>query len=508
MLHSVAPKKDRAAAGRAGGSFPVFVSATALSSSHLFDLFLHHLSLPTTTAVAPGTSTEQWREVLSVIRNRLSSHEYATWFAPAEFLGAEDDVVVIRVPNAVFANHLEGEYRDRILDAFAATGIPMAAVRCSVSGDSIPAGNQPPDLADVPLRNPVRNGGLPHTISRSESLAASFTFDSFVVGSSNRCAHAAAQAVSERGVQYSPFNPLLIYGNAGLGKTHLLQAIARRYLELNPGRRILHTRGEAFSGHVVNAVRSQDLYGFRNHCAQLDMLLVDNIQFIAGLDRFGRSAEEFFHALTALSEQGRQIVLTCDSHPRDVRNLDARIKSRLESGLTTDIGKPDWEMRTAIVRSKATALAMELPDGVAETIASRYQNNVGELQGFLNSLAASSRADGVKISRVLLDRILSAHPSRRSPRPSIQDVQAAVAKAFGMAPLRLVGPQRSKALVLARHVAMYLCRETTGRTLKDIGREFRRDHSTVTYGIRRIATARERDLGLNRILERLLGQLS
>ena len=170
-------------------------------------------------------------------------------------------------------------------------------------------------------------------------------------------------------------------------------------------------------------------------------------------------AEEFFHALTALSERGRQVVLTCDCHPRDIRNLDARIKSRLESGLATDVGKPDWEMRTAIVRGKAAALGMELPDGVAETIASRYKNNVGELQGLLNSLVASSQANGVKISSVFLQRILSAHPSRRSPRPSIQDVQTAVAKAFGMAPLRLIGPQRGKALVLARHVAMYLCRE-------------------------------------------------
>jgi len=443
--------------------------------------------------------------VLSVIRTSLSPHEYATWFAPAEFLGAEDEVVAIRVPNAMFANHLEGEYRDRILDAFTAAGSPMASVRCSVSGNSVSARDPAHALVQV---HQTRSGGLPETTSRSDSLAASFTFDAFVVGASNRCAHAAAQAVSDRGVQYSPFNPLLIYGSAGLGKTHLLQAIARRYLERNPGRRVLQTRGEAFSGHVVNAVRSQDLYGFRDQCAQLDMLLVDNIQFIAGLDRFGRSAEEFFHALTALSERGRQVVLTCDCHPRDIRNLDARIKSRLESGLTTDVGKPDWEMRTAIVRGKAAALGMELPDGVAETIASRYKNNVGELQGFLNSLIASSRANGVKISSVFLQRILSAHPSRRSPRPSIQDVQTAVAKAFGMAPLRLIGPQRGKALVLARHVAMYLCRETTGRTLKDIGREFRRDHSTVTYGIRRIATARERDLGLNRILERLLDQLS
>lgn len=441
--------------------------------------------------------------MLSVIRSSLPGHEYDTWFVPAQFAGAEDGVAVIRVPNAVFANHLEGTYQDRILRAFGATGYPMTSIRCSLSANGAPQAD-----TDLPPPHTPPTTESPRTSTRSDSLSPAFTFDSFVVGASNRCAHAAAVAVSDRGIQHSPFNPLLIYGKAGLGKTHLLQAIARRFLEQNPGQRILHTRGEVFSAQVVSAVRSQDLYGFRDECAQLDMLLVDNIQFIAGLDRFGRSAEEFFHAVNALSESGRQVVLTSDCHPRDIRNLDSRIKSRLESGLTTDIGKPDWEARTAIVRKKATALGLDLPDGVAETIASRYKNNVRELQGFLNSLVARVRAEGTDISPVLVDRILSTHPEIRTRRPSIQDVQVAVSTAFGVPPLKLVGPQRSKPVVLARHVAMYLCRETTGRTLKEIGKEFRRDHSTVTYGIQRIAAARERDLGLNRILERLLDQVS
>lgn len=465
-------------------------------------------------------------EVLSIIRTSLSSHEFDTWFAPARFAGAEDDVVVIRVPNAMFANHLEGEYRDRILRAFAATGSPVASIRCSVSG-SAPAdsggaaslseeGGAAPGasngLSPVEVVSPhahrARNTESPRPALRSDSLSASFSFDSFVVGASNRFAHSAALDLSNPGVRHSPYSPLLIHTEAGLGKTHLLQAIARRFLEQNPGRKILLTRGDTFSSHVISAVRANDLYGFRNECAQLDMLLVDNIQFIAGLDRFGRVAEEFFHALTLLSDRGRPIVLTSDRDPRDIPNLDGQIKSRLESGLTTDIGKPDWEMRAAIVRRKATSLALELPDGVAETIASRYQNDVRKLEGILNKLVAESNADRVQISSALLDRILSERACRRSRQPSIQEVQVAVAKAFGFAPLRLVGKQRSNVLVLARHVAMYICRKTTGRTLVEIGKEFRRDHSTVTYGIRRIAAARQRDLGLNKLLERLLDQLS
>ena len=483
------------------------------------------LSRLTTVTEAPETTSDQWMEVLSSIKTSLSSHEFDTWFAPAQFVGAENDVVVIRVPNAMFANHLEGEYRDRILRAFAATGSPMAAIRCSVvatppaarrtasrrekdgASPGVPDGL--PAVDDAPTGTPrTPTTESPRSGLRSDSVSASSSFDSFVVGASNRFAYSAALDVSSPGARYSPYNPLLIYGEAGLGKTHLLQAIARRFVEENPGRMVLLTRGDAFSSHVISAVRSNDLYGFRTECARLDMLLVDNIQFIAGLDRFGRVAEEFFHALTALSDRGRRIVLTSDRDPRDIPNLDGQIKSRLESGLTIDIGNPDWEMRAAIVRKKAATLGLELPDGVAETIASRYQNNVRKLEGTLKKLLAESNADRVQISPALLDRILSDHASRRSRQPSIQEVQVAVAKAFGFAPLRLVGKQRSNVLVLARHVAMYLCRKTTDRTLVEIGKEFRRDHSTVTYAIRRVTTARQRDLGLNKLLERLLDQLS
>ena len=451
-------------------------------------------------------------EVLSVIRTSLSAHEFDTWFAPAQFLGAENDVVAIQVPNAMFANHLEGEHRDLILHAFAATGSPMASIRCSVSasppaapgGTDSPAGvdDHPPGAHRVPNVESLRPA------LRSDSVSASFSFDSFVVGASNRFAHSAALDVSNPGGGYSPYNPLLIYGEAGLGKTHLLQAIARRFVEQNPGRKILLTRGDTFSTHVVSAIRSHDLFGFRHECAQLDILLVDNIQFITGLDNFTRVAQEFFHALTALSDRGRPIVLTSDRDPRGIPNLDGQIKSRLESGLATDIGNPDWEMRAAIVRKKAATLGLELPEGVAETIASRYQHDVRKLEGTVNKLFAESSADRVRVSPALLDRVLSERASRRSRQRSIQEVQVAVAKAFGFAPLRLVGKQRSNVLVLARHVAMYLCRQITGRTLVEIGKEFRRDHSTVTYGIRRIAAARKRDLGLNKLLERLLDQLS
>ena len=442
--------------------------------------------------------------MLSFIRTNLPAREYRTWFAPAHFLGAEAGVVRLQVPNDTFANHLEGEYRDWILRAFEAAGTPKTTVRCEVLGASALS----PELPGPSQGARIAVGVESELPIRSEPLKVSFSFDTFVLGASNHYAYSAARDVSDPGIEYSAYNPLLIYGGVALGKTHLLQSVARRLLDENPECRILYTNGRAFSSHVVNAVRTGHLYDFRDACTTLDVLLVDDIQFIPGLDRFGRSTEEFFHTLNALSERGRQVVLTADAHPQEIQNLDGRIKSRLECGLTTEIGQPGWELRVGIVRQKAAALGADIPDGIAETLASHYRNDVSKLEGALKRLVATARYGGIAISADLLDQVLSSLPSRRTRRPSIHEVLIAAATTFGLPALRLTGPRRHQEVVLARHVAMYLCRELTDSTLKEIGKEFRRDHSSVTHGIRKIAGRRESDLGLDRIIERLLSELS
>lgn len=427
----------------------------------------------------------------------VPEREYHNWFASTRLLSKEADFVRIQVPNATFAKQLEGPYRQYVLGALHAAGCPIASVHCEV--------RESPDLSRRP---PGVAHPAPRAAMRSDPLSTNYSFDTFVVGSSNRCAYATALAVSDPAVEYSLYNPLLIYGDVGLGKTHLLQSIARRLLEQDPDMRILYTKGEAFTRQVVNAVRTGDLYSFRDRCITLDVFLVDDLHFIAGLDRFGRSTEEFFHTLNALSERGRQIVLTANAHPSDLQNLDSRIKSRLESGLAADIAPPEWETRVAIVARKADALAMDLPTAAAEKIASRYKNNIRELEGALARVFAVARAEGTtKVSVEFVDRVLSGLPSNRLPRPTIHQVMTATATAFGVPLLRLQGKQRSQDLVLARHVAMYVCREVTGRTLKEIGKEFRRDHSTVTYGLRRVEHQRRRDLGLDRLVERLIREL-
>ena len=452
------------------------------------------LAPPLITSDLRETARGRWQNALALIRRRIPEREFRTWFEPTRLLGEADKVVRLEVPNSTFAERLEGQYHECIVEALRSVGGEGRVVRCEVCGNN----------GAAPRPESLRSERGP---TRSDPLSKSYTFDTFVVGSSNRCAHAAALAVSDPGVAYSPYNPLLIYGDVGLGKTHLLQSIARRLLAGNPNTRILYTKGEAFTRQVVNAVRTNDLYGFRDECTTLDVLLVDDLQFIAGLDRFGRSTEEFFHTLNALSERGRQIVLTANAHPHDIHNLDSRIRNRLESGLATDIGHPEWEMRVAILARKAGALQISLPAGAAERIASRYKNNVRELEGALRRLIAISRAENTDISLELVDRMLTGPPTRTLRRPTMQQVMAATATAFGVPPLRLIGARRSQDVVLARHVAMYICREVSGRTLKEIGAAFRRDHSTVTYGVRRVEHQRARDPGLDRLLEKLLRQL-
>ena len=417
----------------------------------------------------------------AAIRQALPPHDYDTWIAPVEG-AAEGDVAVLRVPNATFGTHLEAEFRDVILRAFAEAGSPVTSVRCEVTAATA-----------APAAAPA-----PETPSSGDELSSVRSFDSFIVAASNRTAHDAALAVSEPGLRDSPFNPLLIWGGPGRGKTHLLHAIGRRFLKHNPGRRLFHARGDTFTTRLVNAIRARKLFAFREECGGADMLLVDSFQFIAGLDRFGRSAEEFFHALTALSERGRPAVLTADRRPADFRMLDDRIRRRLEAGLATEIGRPERALRAAIASRHAEALGVELADGIADAIAERTASAPQTL-GLVN--LASLRAAGDAITGTVLGSI-------KIRRPSVQDVQVAVAREFGVPPLLLVGRELSAEPVLARQVAMYLCRETTGLGAREIGSGFRRSHAAVLRGARRIAAARERDLGLDRVVERLLEQLS
>ncbi len=430
-----------------------------------------------------------WAEALRVIRKQVSATEFRRWFAPTRLVSQDGESIRIQVPHPTFAARLRSRHEDRLRDVLRDLGAGGVDVRFVV-------GNERPDDADEAQQVSAKRSAW---FAASDPISEHCTFESFVVGDSNRCAHSAALAVSERNGKHPVYNPLLIHGDVGVGKTHLLQAIANRVRRRSPESRVFLTKGESFTRHVVQAVRSKDLFAFRDQCRKVDVLLVDDVQFLAGLDRFGRSAEELFHTLNFLIERGRQIVLTASAHPQELAHMDRRIRNRLEAGLTAEVGSPDWETRIAILQRKAREAGVELATPVAETIASRFKHNVRELAGGLNRVLSTARVHGIEIDCELAAELLD-HGRKPIHTASVIGVTAAE---FGVPVAHLSGPGRQRNVVLARHVAMYLCRHAAGRTLTEIGRALQRDHATVTYGVQRVERERTRNPGLDRVLDRL-----
>lgn len=443
----------------------------------------------------PSRRSRLWAAAREDLRARIPEREFRTWVEPARWIGDEDGEARLLAPNPTFAARLEGRYQSLLLASLRRAGSEATVVRCEVREDGHRAAASP---AGAPS---------PETTA-SEPLSPGFSFDGFVTGAPNRCAREAAMVVSDPGAGATPFTPLLVYGRVGVGKTHLLQSIARRLREGGRGKRVLYTRGESFGRQVVKAVRTNRLYSFREECQGLDALLVDDVEYLAGLDRFSRSAQEFFHAVTGLAEQGRPVVISANSHPRDIPDLDPRIRSRLESGLVTDIGLPDRETRIRIVKGKAAGLDVILPDGAAERIAGRFVEGPRDLEGALSRVVTLARAErSPRISMSFVEQVLEQAPAPAAREIRVPEVIGAVAASFGLPPVRLTGRGRGHEVSLARHVAMYVAREVTGRTLAVIGRAFRRKHSTILYGIKRVENLRKRDPGLDRLVERLLERL-
>lgn len=461
----------------------------------------------------PDTAVRDcWNQAVSRIRETLPAREYRIWFAPTRFLGVDGDAIRILVPNRTFVAKLENGYGALLRETLSQCGAPSTAIRFRISGTPVLASSTAgpeaqthpitPDHTDSILREPG-----PELLGNGR-LAENQTFESFVVGESNRFAFDAARSVSDPGMEYSPYNPLVIYGETGLGKTHLLNAIRHRLREHSPDLRVLALKGEAFTRQVVSAALSSRLFELREWYCGVDVFLVDDIQFISGLGTFGRSTQEFLHALDALAERGRRTVLTLDCHPGEIPNLDGRLRSRMESGLATDLKRPERGTRRAIVRRKAAAAGADLPDEIVEKVASSGNGSISELEGVVKRIVATAKTEDGEFSTPLVENLLDGLPGGRRKRVPIGDIIAATAAEFGVPALRVLGKQRQRDLVSARQVAMFLAREVTEYSLKEIGEAFRRHHSTVAHAIVRVEHDRKRNPGLGRIIERLARQLT
>ncbi len=436
-------------------------------------------------------ATGLWRDALRLIRARTNPKEFGTWFTATRCLGIEGRVVRLRVPNAAFASQIEGTYRTLILESVRAVGGDALEVRCDSGARRIRS--QPAEAPEDPVR--------------SEPLHPEHAFRTFVVGDSNRAAWQAAREVSQPGTVPRRFNPLLIYGPIGLGKTHLLQAIGRRIREQDPEARVVHTRGQVFTRQVVDAIRSNRLFEFRDRCDATQVLLIDDLEFIAGLDTFSRTTEEFLYLLEALASRGRQIVVTAKRHPGEMDSLDQRIRSRLEAGLAIPVRALDENTAVMLVGTYARGLGLQIEAADRSRIASRYNRSGREIRGVVNQLLAHHEGDG-PVPAATVDQVLRDLPAQPREAPSVQRIMVATANALGVPPLRLKSRSRTQDVTLARHVAMYLARHTTSVGAREIAAAFEKDPSTVRYGIRRVANQRKLDAGLDELVRRLELQLS
>ena len=436
---------------------------------------------------------QAWQAAIGQLQMDMPRAAFDTWVRDAELLSYEDGSFIIGVQNAYARDWLESRLSSSITRLL--TGIMNRTVEVSFTVWQ--------DSVDNVAPNPDIVAPEPTPDIKSPSLNRRYTFSNFVVGASNRLAHAASLAVAENPAQ--AYNPLFVYGGVGLGKTHLLHAIGNQCAQ--SGLNILYVSSEEFTNDLINAIRSHTTQAFREKYRRIDVLLIDDIQFIAGKES---TQEEFFHTFNTLHGQDKQIVMSSDRPPKAMVTLEERLRSRFEWGLTADIQPPDYETRMAILRSKAERARYNISNQIIEIIARKFQSNIRELEGALTRIVAYADLRGVPMTPELIDSALAdLLPRRKEVKPD--HVINTVADAYNVAPDRMLGRDRSRQVALPRQIAMYLMREEGKISLPQIGEVLGgRDHTTVMYGCDKIADLLERDDKIRRqvieIREQLYGQ--
>ena len=447
------------------------------------------------------TAESLWNEVAGRLRGALNDATYSTWFGEAAGLELSENCFVLRVPNDFTRDWIEGHF----------LGLIGAAVR-DVTGlerpvevrVSEPQAVLQEEEEDTPEETPVERI-VTSTRPESGGFNAKYTFDSFVIGSSNRFAHAAALAVAEAPAQ--AYNPLFIYGGTGLGKTHLLQAVAQYVSEHSSEMSVRYVTSETFMNDFINSLRDKRIEGFKQRYRTYDVLLIDDVQFFEHKERI---QEEFFHTFNSLYEAGSQIVMSSDRPPRDIATLEERLRSRFEWGLITDIQPPDLETRIAILRKKVKTDGIHVPDPQVLTfIAGRVSSNIRELEGALTRVVAFSSLTGLAMSVELAQNVLKdVFPQGEAAEVSIKRIQDLVAERFSLSLEELCGDKRSQNIVYPRQVAMYLSRELTDSSLPKIGKEFGgRDHTTVIHATSKIARLIREDRSVYNLVQELTARV-
>lgn len=440
---------------------------------------------------------ELWEKTLSLIETQVSKPSFETWLkstTPSKFY---NETLIIEVPNEFAKDWLESRYSDMIklaLNKITEREVSVSFVLPNYNNINIPDSFQQIAAALPKNNNHHLEDGY------TTSLNPKYTFDTFVVGNSNRFAHAASLAVAEAPAK--AYNPLFIYGGVGLGKTHLMQAIGHYILENNKATKVVYASSEKFTNELINSIRDDKTVEFRNRYRNMDILLIDDIQFLAGKER---TQEEFFHTFNALYEANKQIIISSDRPPKEIPTLEDRLRSRFEWGLITDIQPPDLETRIAILRKKAKLENLQVPNDVMVYIANRIQSNIRELEGALIRVMAYASLTNNQITPDLAGMALKdILPPDKPKQITIAMVQQVVADFYNMRIDEFKAKKRTRAVAYPRQVAMYLCRELTDCSLPQIGLEFGgRDHTTVMHAHEKISGELQTDSHLQSTITEL-----
>ncbi|MBX3331352.1 MAG: chromosomal replication initiator protein DnaA [Nitrospira sp.] len=438
-----------------------------------------------------------WQDALEYIHRKVPKQVYDTWFIPVHLDRIENSTAHIGVPNKFFGEWLDTHYGPLLVEAMAtAHGGELMAVTFTVreKGSALQGGPQAVMNGPRGVTQPKPRRGI--------QLNPKYTFKNFVVGAGNQFAHAACMAVAEQ--PGHTYNPLFIYGGVGLGKTHLLNAIGNHVAEKSD-LRIAYLTTEQFTNEVINSIRYDKMMDLRKRYRHIDMLMIDDIQFLVGKER---TQEEFFHTFNALYEGHKQIVLSSDRFPKDMPDIEERLRSRFEWGLIADLQPPDVETRIAILRKKSEDEGVKLPEDVIQFLSTTMKSNVRELEGSLVRLGAYASLTGQVITLDLAKNVLRDLIGDKKKIVAMDDIQEVVCAQFHVKVAEIKSRRRSKTLVHPRQIAMYLCRELTDASYPEIGRQFGgKDHTTIIHACRQVAKAKETDTALQTTIETLKEQI-
>ncbi|MEX2263050.1 MAG: chromosomal replication initiator protein DnaA [Bryobacteraceae bacterium] len=434
-----------------------------------------------------------WDEIKNKLNSRLSAESYQNWVARTDYRRIEQKTLWVTVPDDLTRDWLESEYSELIAGFARDLGLHQVCFELPVGGNSRNHRTEPEKVAqDLEFTPPVTQ------------LNPKFTFENFVVGACNQFAHAAARSVAT--APSRSYNPLFLYGGVGMGKTHLMHAIGRSLIDNYGGMRIVYTPSERFMNEMIVCIRCERMPQFHQHYRSADVLLIDDIQILGNKER---TQEEFFHTFNDLYDHQKQIVVSSDSSPKEIKGLVERLRSRFEWGLMVDMQPPDLETKMAILDKKAEAENVSLPEDVRTFIATRTKGNVRELEGSLVKLIAFSSLTGAPITMHMTQQVLKHLSQAQDRRVTIDAIQKAVAEQFGLRQSQLKEKSNAKNLVYPRQVAMYLVKELTVASLPEIGRAFGgKHHTTVIHSIAKIADLRQKDPDLNRLINKLNDALS